>query len=175
MRRIVILGCAGSGKSTLARRLGRQLQLPVVHLDRLFWRPGWTWPEIPGFRTRVAEAIAGEAWISDGNYVLTSFDLTVPRADTIIILERPRWLCLFRVLWRSLSHRERPDLPQGCQEKLDWQLISYVWRFRKLGGPRIEAGLLVHGAGLPVIRLRSERAISDFLASQPQSPPSRAG
>jgi hypothetical protein len=66
------------------------------------------------------------------------------------------------------------DRPEGCPEQLDWQLISYVWRFRKLGGPRIEAGLLVHGAGLPVIRLRSERAISDFLASQPQSPSSPA-
>src|SRR5260370_41879570 len=92
MRRIVILGCAGSGKSTLARRLGRQPQLPVVHLDRQFWGPGWTWPDIPAFRARVADAIAGEAWISDGNYVLTSFDLTLPRADTIIILERARWL-----------------------------------------------------------------------------------
>jgi adenylate kinase family enzyme len=175
MRRIVILGCAGSGKSTLARRLGRRLGLPVVHLDRLFWRPGWTWPDITCFRARVAEAIAREAWISDGNYVLTSFDLTVPRADTIILLERPRWLCLFRVLRRSLFRRERPDLPQGCQEKLDWQLISYVWRYRKLGGPRVEAGLLLHAAEVPVIRLRSEREITDFLARWPRPPPSPAG
>jgi adenylate kinase family enzyme len=167
MRRIVILGCAGSGKSTLARRLGRQLHLPVIHLDRLFWGPRWTWPDMPAFRARVADAIAGEAWISDGNYVLTSFDLTVARADTIIILERARWLCLFRVLWRTLSRRERSDRPEGCREQLDWQLISYVWRFRKLGGPHIEAGLLVHGAGLPVIRLRSEREINAFLAGLP--------
>lgn len=174
MRRIVILGCAGGGKSTLARRLGRHLGLPVVHLDRLFWRPGWTWPDITCFRARVAEAIAGEAWISDGNYVLTSFDLTVQRADTIIILERPRWLCLFRVLRRSLSRRQRPDLPQGCREKLDWQLLSYVWRYRKLGGPRMEAGLLVHAAQAQVIRLRSEGEINDFLASRAQPPSSPA-
>ena len=170
MRRIAILGCPGSGKSTLARRLGRQLQLPVVHLDVLFWRPEWTWPDIPDFRARVADAIAGDAWISDGNYVLTTFDLILPRADAIIILERPRWLCLVRVLWRTLSRRPRSDLPEGCREQLDWDLIKITWKFEKTSRPRIEAAGFVYGPDLPVIRLRSEREITAFLANQPQAP-----
>jgi len=41
MERIMIIGCGGSGKSTLARQLGEKLSLPVVHLDKLFWKPGW--------------------------------------------------------------------------------------------------------------------------------------
>ena len=41
MERIVIIGCGGSGKSTLARQLGEMTGLPVIHLDKLFWRPGW--------------------------------------------------------------------------------------------------------------------------------------
>ncbi len=170
MKRITILGCPGSGKSTLARRLGQRLQLPVIHLDVLFWRPGWTWPDIPAFRARVAEAVASDAWISDGNYVLTTFDLILPRADAIIILERPRWLCLVRVLWRTLSRRPRPDLPEGCREQLDWDLIKITWSFEKVSRPRLDAARIVYGPDLPVIRLRSEHEITAFLANQPQPP-----
>lgn len=63
MQRIVILGNAGSGKSTLARALGKRLDLPVVHLDTLFWEPGWVEPDAEQFRLRVSEAIATDAWI----------------------------------------------------------------------------------------------------------------
>jgi adenylate kinase family enzyme len=129
-----------------------------------------TWPDIPACRARVAEAIAGEAWISDGNYVLTTFDLILPRADAIIILERPRWLCLGRVLWRTLSRRSRPDLPGGCREQLDWDLIKVTWSFETVSRPRLDAARIVYGSEVPVIRLRSEREINDFLANQPQPP-----
>jgi hypothetical protein len=40
MKRVVILGRGASGKSTLARRLGEITGLPVIELDKLFWRPG---------------------------------------------------------------------------------------------------------------------------------------
>lgn len=66
MQRIVILGNAGSGKSTLARELGRRLQLPVVHLDRLFWEPGWVEADNEVFRSRVRQAVCGDAWICEG-------------------------------------------------------------------------------------------------------------
>ena len=41
MRRVLVLGCPGAGKSTLARSLGEALSLPVVHLDKLWWKSGW--------------------------------------------------------------------------------------------------------------------------------------
>jgi adenylate kinase family enzyme len=123
MRRIVILGCSGTGKSTLARRLARQLALPVVHLDMLYWRPGWQHPDPEDFRARVAGAVAGEDWISDGNYSVT-FDLRLPRADAVIIMTLPRWRRLLRVFRRQIFQRHtRPDLPEGCPERVDWELL----------------------------------------------------
>ena len=41
MRRIAIIGAGGAGKSTLARQLGEVLGIEVIHLDALFWKPGW--------------------------------------------------------------------------------------------------------------------------------------
>lgn len=90
MQRIVILGNAGSGKSTLARTLGQRLNLPVVHLDTLFWEPGWVEPDADQFRTRVHEAINADSWVCEGNYARRTFDLRLPRTDLIIWLDTPR-------------------------------------------------------------------------------------
>ena len=165
MSRIVVCGCSGSGKTTFALRLGRRLGLPVVHLDVLFWRPGWTQPDRTGFRQRVSEAIDGERWICDGNYSVWIGDLTLPRADRIIMLERSRWLCLARVIRRSLFQDGRADLAEGCQEHFDWQLIRYIWNYPKLGGPRMEAACMVYGDDVPLLRLRGGRAIAAYLSS----------
>jgi adenylate kinase family enzyme len=175
MRRVVIAGCAGSGKTNLAVRLGQRLGLPVVHLDVLFWRPGWKEGDVAGFRNRVAEAIAGDAWISDGNYVRETFDLRLARADAVIILERSRWGCLWRVISRAIFDRERADLPEGCSERPHWDLFEDIWNVRKFYRARLEAALISLGGRLPVIRLRNDQEIDAFLMSQAASLASTIG
>ena len=160
MRRIIVVGCQGSGKTSLALRLGRNLDLPVVHLDVLYWRPGWKESDKASFRVRVADAIAGEDWVVDGSFSGRVFDLTLARADTLIVIERPRWLCLWRIAWRSAIDRDgtRPDLPEGCPKQ-------QAWRYNADRRPRIEAERLKYGAEVPVLRLSSDREIEDFLAA----------
>jgi adenylate kinase family enzyme len=164
IRRVVILGCSGTGKSTLAQQLGRRLGLPVVHLDVLYWRPGWQEPDTTGFRQRTAAAIAGDAWISEGNYRET-FDIRLPRADIVIILEAPRWLRLMRVMRRVIISTRGPDLPEGCPEHWDWKHLTVIWCFDRVTWPQIEAARLAYGHYVPVIRLRSRREVTKFLAS----------
>jgi adenylate kinase family enzyme len=163
-RRIVILGGAGTGKSTLARKLGERLQLPVVHLDLLYWRPGWQEPDTAGFRARVAAAIAGDDWVSEGNYRET-FDLRLPRADTVIILQAPRWLRLARALRRPFFPSRRSALPEGCPDRFDWGFLKFIWRFDKATWPRIDEARRAYGQNVPVIRLLSKAEIAAFLAS----------
>ena len=164
-RRIIVVGCQGSGKTRLSLALGRKFRLPVVHLDVLYWRPGWKESDTPRFRTRVADAIAQPGWIVDGAFSGLGFDLTLAQAELLVMIERPRWLCLWRVLWRSAFARggERPDLPVGCPEQFDLNLLRQVWRYAIDRAPQVEAERLQYGPGVPVVRLRSDREIAAFL------------
>jgi adenylate kinase family enzyme len=164
MQRIVILGCSGSGKSTLARRLGDRLGLPVVHLDALFWQPGWVESAPGDFRERVAQAVAGDRWVCDGGYSRT-YDLRFPHADKIVWLERPRWLCLLRVTTRWIKHwgRTRPDMGPGCAEKVDMAFYRFIWNWQARTCPKIEAGLAQYAPNTPRIVLRNDAEIEAFL------------
>ncbi|MCE6976527.1 AAA family ATPase [Pseudomonas frederiksbergensis] len=170
MQRIVILGNAGSGKSTLARALGKRLSLPVVHLDTLFWEPGWVEPDAEQFRARVREAIATDAWVCEGNYARRTFDLRLARTDLIIWLDTSRLTCFARVILRSVMNRPRPDLPAGCKEKLDrafLTFLNFVWNFDRGYRPGIERVRLSIGPDIPTVHLRGNRQIAAFLNSLP--------
>src|SRR5262249_47508126 len=109
------------------------LDLPVVHLDALYWEPGWVECETAEFVRRVEAAHAGEAWVSDGNYASKTWALRIPRADLIVKLDCPRWLCLQRVVWRWLTHRgrTRADIGADCPEKIDWPFLDWIWNYEK--------------------------------------------
>jgi adenylate kinase family enzyme len=166
MRRILVVGSPGSGKSTLARRLAAKLKLPLVHLDFHFWRVGWEPADEPTFRNKVRELAAGPEWVMDGNYSRT-FDVRMPRADTLVWLEYPRSTCFLRALGRALRNygRVRPDLPPGCPEKIDVAFLRYIWDFPVKHRPRIPEGIQLYGRHLRVVHLHSDRAGDDLIAA----------
>lgn len=117
----MIIGCGGSGKSTLATRLGEKLSLPVHHLDRLFWQ--WGWKELPKdeWRKTQEKLCAEPEWIIDGNYAGT-MDVRFVAADTIIYLDVSTLTCLLGAIKRFVCFygRTRPDMTEGCPERLEW-------------------------------------------------------
>jgi adenylate kinase family enzyme len=168
MKRIVIVGNAGSGKSTLARELGGRLGIPVIHLDELNWRPGWEALPAKEFRRRLEEAVSGEAWITDGNYALLTFDLRLPRADLVIWVERPVAGCMFRVFRRAIRSyfQSEEHLAAGCPERFDrrfWDRLRFIWNFNRVNRPRIQEALKTHGPDVPLILLHNRRQIGAFL------------
>lgn len=169
MRRVVILGNAGSGKSTLAAHLAERLGAPAIHLDALFWGPGWSEPPIEAFRERLAEAHAGEAWVSDGNYAAATFDLRLPRAEAVVWLERPWPLCALRALRRAVRGQFDPAerLAPGCRDGLDRRLVErlrFITGFERRNRPRIEALIARLRPDIPVVRLLDEAQAAGFLA-----------
>ena len=144
MQRVVVVGPGGAGKTVFAERLSQRTGIPVVHLDRIFYRDGWA--ELPREEAVAAleAAIAGERWIVDGNF-LDAGDSRFERADTVVFLDLPRWLCLARIVRRRIRDRgkARADLPGS--EGLDWAFMRWTWRFP-------------HELDLPnVVRLRTRR------------------
>jgi adenylate kinase family enzyme len=139
MRRILIIGSPGAGKSTLSRRLAERLDLPLIHLDREYFGPGWTETGREVWRQRAGELAARPAWVMDGNYSST-FDLRVPRATDIVWLDVPRWKCLLRVCFRVIRHwgEARPDVGPGCPERFDWSFMRWIWNYRKRMGIKTE-------------------------------------
>jgi adenylate kinase family enzyme len=120
MKRVVILGRGASGKSTLARHLGEITGLPVVELDKVFWRPGLAATSREEWVAAQGLLIAKDRWIVDGD--LGQFDVVETRlraADTVIFLDFSFLCCSLRAIRRS---RERIDFW--------WWVLAYRWQSR---------------------------------------------
>lgn len=164
MRRVIIIGPCGSGKSTLARELAPLMGLPLFHMDQLNWNPGWIETERSALRAKVEDVAARDAWLIDGNYgsVLAP---RLERADTVIYLDFPIRLCLWRLIRRIVSHRgqSRPDMPEGCPERFDLAFFWYVMNWNSGPRPRTEAAIAAHAA--KVVRLKSPDELASWRAA----------
>jgi adenylate kinase family enzyme len=168
-RRVVVTGLAGAGKSTFSRELSAKTGLPVIHLDFHFWQPGWVEPSEDQWRETQRRLLAGDEWIADGNYDAT-LDLRLERADTVVFLDTPWWVCAQRALVRGI--RKRPadfQLPSGCDESAwrrlrdEWSLAPRIWRVRRSERER-ELGIVSqHGKHVALYVLHSKRATRDLL------------
>ena len=168
MKRVVVIGSGGAGKSVFSTELGRRIGLPVVHLDRHFWSPGWVAMEDEPWAARVRELAAADRWIIDGNYSGT-MPIRFERADTVVFLDLPRVVCLLSVIWRSFRHRRtpRPDMAEGNPEKLDPAFLQWIWNYPRTRRPEILRQLQALPPTTAVVRLTSRRAMRSFLGNIP--------
>ncbi len=170
MERIIIIGSSGSGKSTLARQLGQKTGLPVIHLDRYYWHPGWVASPDAMWRKEVQELSRKPRWIMDGNYRET-LDLRLAAADTVIFLDLPPWLCAWRAVWRRLQYRrrQRPDMAPGCQETLfgpDFpEFLLRIWEYPQRARPDVLRRLADLNDETRVIHLKRRSEIQSFIAN----------
>ena len=156
MRRILIVGSGGAGKSTLATQIGERLNLPVIHLDAHYWRCEWA--------ETVQAFVEQDAWVMDGNYGGT-LDQRLETADTVIFLDLPRMLCLFRVVKRRVMYhgRTRPDMTEGCPERLDAEFLKWIWNYPRDNRPRLLSKLEAVGVTARVVVLRSRSEVQQFV------------
>ncbi|MEX0782966.1 MAG: DNA topology modulation protein [Dehalococcoidia bacterium] len=179
MRRIAVIGCAGAGKSVFSRELGERLGMPVTHLDTVYWRPGWNETPKTEWRETMDRLVEDERWLIDGNYGGT-MDQRLRAADTVVYLDTPRRVCLWRVVkrWATYRHKSRPDMAEGCPERMDFKFLRWIWQYPGASRPKTLAALeSKEQLGGQVYVLRSKDDIQRFLriaapATQPDVPTS---
>ncbi|MGA2347900.1 MAG: hypothetical protein ABSF93_17955 [Candidatus Sulfotelmatobacter sp.] len=150
MKRVVILGPGASGKSTLARRLGEITALPVIELDKVFWRPGLVATPRDEWVVLQEKLVTEEGWIMDGD--LGPYDAVEVRlraADTVIFLDFSLARCAWQAIRRS---RERADF---------WRwLVAYRFQSR----PILMQAIAAHAASAHLWVLRDPHALRSFVA-----------
>ena len=168
MNRIVIVGSGGSGKSTLARQVGLALCLEVTHLDGLFWKPGWVRISAADQEGAVSEIISRAKWIIDGDHLRTQ-PARFGAADTILFLDFPRGICLWRTVKRFFQYqgRSRVGMALGCRERLNLTLLRWVWRYPLDNRAQVLGNITRYGKDCRVVTLRSPKAVRQFLDALP--------
>lgn len=165
MKRIIIIGCSGAGKSTLARQLGERTGIPVIHLDRLYWKPGWVEKPPEEFDILVQREMEKEMWIMDGNFNRT-LPLRIQHCDTVIYLDFSRLTCLLGVVKRVLTTHGtvRPDMGAGCPERWDPDFMKWVWNYNRNRRDQ-NYRILNEATHAETIVLKNRRSIRRFLKS----------
>ncbi len=123
--KILVVGHSSSGKSTFAKRLAEHYQLPVLHIDRIFFGPNWSRRDKLSVENEIQTFIKQENWISDGlyrKYANERFDL----CDQLFIFDFNRFKCLYGAIIRRIKYnnQNRDTIADGCKEKLD---LSFIW------------------------------------------------
>jgi adenylate kinase family enzyme len=168
--RIVVFGPSGSGKSTLAERIARQIGVPYIELDAIYWKPDWVESPKEEFRVNVSAVLekCTGGWVIDGNYSMVR-DLTVPLADTIIWFCPPFPVAFWRLLKRTVTRSRNHTLMWGTNREtwrqsffsrnsiLLYQILHWN-KFKKVI-PSLEK--IPHRA--PVVSLRSQNEAETFL------------
>ena len=171
--RILILGRTGSGKTTLARELAAALQVPHVELDSLYFGPDLSTAPLAVLRQRTSAAIAGDRWVTDGNKRAVR-DLVWPRADTVVWLDYPFAVSLWRLAKRARRRTSTLRAQAGENGRTDVQYRQLLLAARGvLTALRSHAGqrreyprMFADPANrhLAVVRLRSPGAARRWLA-----------
>jgi adenylate kinase family enzyme len=168
VKRIVVTGPAGAGKSGLACELGGRLGVRVLHLDTLFWKPGWVPTPRDEFEAMQRRALEGEAWIVDAQYDDMLPDW-VEGADTVVFVDASLARCLWRVSRRRFDRQARVGTPAGSEPgSLPRAFLKFLrnqWRYRRRVRRQLRAELARERDGRRVVVLRRPRDAAVFLDS----------
>ena len=164
-KRILVIGSCGAGKSTFSKKLYKILKLPLIHLDKYYHKPNWKEPKKEDWEKTVQKLVRRQEWIIDGNYG-DSFDIRIPRSDTIIYLDYSSAICCWRVIKRVITDygKKRSDMAEGCKEEFDLSFLKFVLTFNSRNRANIYHRLNKVKKNKNIIVLRNNKEVKGFLS-----------
>ncbi len=154
MKKVLIIGCPGSGKSTFARKLEKVTDLPLYHLDMLYWNDDKTTVSKEVFLNRLHGVLSREKWIIDGNYAGT-MDMRIKECDTVFFLDYPTEICLSGIEERR--GKPRSDMPWFETENEDEEFINFIKTYNENERPKVMELLKKHSSkNVKMFRSREE-------------------
>lgn len=129
-RKILVVGCGGAGKTTFALEAGKRFGLPVVHLDKLRWLPGWVERDKEEFDGLLKQELEKPSWVMDGNFRRT-LRTRLTYCDATVFLDFPTEECLKNAYARAEKYRgrTRPDMTEGCPETVREDFEVWIKNF----------------------------------------------
>jgi len=164
--KVVILGYSGSGKSTTARNIGRKHNIPVLHLDTVYWMENWQVRPEEECNTIVADFMAANhSWVIEGNYKALHQTERFQQADKILFFNFNRFTCFFRALGRYLKYRgkTRPDMASGCNEKFDIEFMKWILNDGRTKKKKKAYADMCRKYADKVVIIRNQRQLDEFL------------
>ena len=131
VNKISIIGGPGTGKSTLANNIGKELNLPIHHLDGANYKPNWVQVDKKERDENILKIADGESWVIDGTYKAT-LEERIGKSDLVIFLDYSTPAKVKGVFSRYIKGRgkEKKEIP-GCNEKMDWEFFNHTIHWNK--------------------------------------------
>lgn len=172
MKRIAVTGPAGAGKSRLARNLGDAFEIEVLHLDSLFWKPGWVPTPTAEWEAMQRRELARDSWIVDAQY-----DDMIPdwldAADAVVFVDASPLRCLWRASRRRLDGNHGPHVPAGSEPAAVHHALAKFarlqWHYRRTVRPNLVADLSRRQSRQRVVVIRTGGEGRRFMAHLPHS------
>lgn len=130
-KKIIVIGCSGAGKTTFSKKLAKIVNLPLHHLDTLYWKADATHITREELIQKQQEIFNMDEWIIDGNFRNT-LELRIAQAELIYYFDIPKEICIDGVTTR----KNRGELP--CDLPVNDELISFINNFETDVKPMIE-------------------------------------
>ena len=167
-KRIIIQGASGAGKSTLSIRLAELLSLPIVHLDKEYWQPGWQKPNSEEWHQKQLEFIKKDHWIIEGGAYQRALPLRVQASDFVIYLDFNRFVCFYRCLKRYFISRgkTRGDLAIGCNEQVNYEFAKWIlYDQPKIYGPKAFMTIQENLPHENLVVLKKSHQVENFISA----------